>query len=120
MCNKNVFKAISKAGYEKCNCTRLIVGNIIPLHRQLYTIDASLQALSRLCNLHMESTAVISLWLQFVTAKKEIDSKLKCADKRVNATVQGYFLSFLKEMIVTLYTCNSMKKNSIWNGINLR
>lgn len=92
MCNKNVFKAISKAGYEKCNCTRLIVGNIIPLHRQLYTIDASLQALSRLCNLHMESTAVISLWLQFVTVKKEIDSKLKCADKRVNATVQVFFV----------------------------
>lgn len=45
-----------------------------------------------------------------MTVKKEIDSKLKCADKRVNATVQGYFLSFLKEMIVTLYTCYSMKK----------
>lgn len=45
-----------------------------------------------------------------MTVKKEIDSKLKCADKRVNATVQVYFLSFLKEMIVTLYTCYSMKK----------
>lgn len=40
----------------------------------------------------MESTAVISLWLQFVTVKKEIDSKLKCADKRVNATVQVFFV----------------------------
>lgn len=96
MFSKQLASRIWKVQLYQTNCREHYTSSLSAVHWMLSYVQAP-----RLCNLHMESSVVGSLWLQFVTVKKEIDSKLKCADKRVSkCNCSGFFCHFWKKWLL--------------------